>query len=41
MGFCRYSWRVPDGFRGKVQVKVTLDLGPYEWKQEEAWTSIE
>ncbi|MHC4204286.1 MAG: hypothetical protein ACYSTT_06520 [Planctomycetota bacterium] len=36
---CRYSWRVPIGFEGKFQVKVAINLGPFEAKQEEIWHS--
>jgi hypothetical protein len=36
-----YSWRVPEGFKGKVQVKIDLDLGPLEVRQDETWHSIE
>jgi hypothetical protein len=32
---------VPNGFHGKVQVKVKLDLGPIEVKMEEAWATLE
>jgi hypothetical protein len=37
---CRYSWRVPAGFKGKFQVLVNINLGPFETKQEETWHSI-
>jgi len=32
---------VPDGFKGKYQVKIEVDLGPFEVKQEETWHLIE
>jgi len=31
---------VPSGFKGKYQVKFEADLGPIEWKQEDAWYEI-
>jgi hypothetical protein len=31
---------VPDGFKGKVQVKIDANLGPFEVKQEEVWHLI-
>ena len=37
---CRYSWRVPRGFSGKFQVKVAINLGPFEAEHEEIWHSI-
>ncbi len=34
----RYSWRVPNGFKGKYRVQVAATLGPFEFKSEEsAW----
>jgi len=32
---------VPKDFKGKYQVKVDIDLGPFEAKQEETWHLIE
>jgi hypothetical protein len=32
---------VPDGFKGKYQVKVDIDLGPFEKKLEDTWYSID
>ena len=34
---CRCSWRVPRRFRGKFQVKVAINLGPFEARHEEIW----
>jgi hypothetical protein len=38
---CRYSWRVPPKFSGKVKVEVDANFGPFELKDEEAWHPIE
>jgi hypothetical protein len=32
---------VPENFKGKYQVKVDINLGPFESKYEEAWHLIE
>jgi hypothetical protein len=32
---------VPEGFKGKFQVLVDIDLGPFEAKQDETWHVIE
>ena len=34
---CRYSWRVPRRFWGKFQVKIAINLGPFEAEHEEIW----
>jgi len=34
---CRYSWRVPRRFWGKFQVKVAINLGPFDAEHEEIW----
>jgi len=31
-GRCRYTWRVPSGFKGKYRVEPVLTFGPYKWK---------
>jgi hypothetical protein len=31
---------VPKDFKGKYQVKIDVDLGPFEVKHEEAWHLI-
>jgi hypothetical protein len=36
-----YSWQVPEGFKGKVQVRVDLDLRPLEVRQDETWHPID
>jgi hypothetical protein len=30
-------WQVPKEFKGKYQVQVDVDLGPFEKKTEEIW----
>jgi hypothetical protein len=37
---CRYSWRIPRRFWGKFQVKVAINLGPFEAEHEEIWHSV-
>jgi hypothetical protein len=32
---------VPEDFKGKYQVQIDIDLGPFETKQEETWHLIE
>jgi hypothetical protein len=32
---------VPEDFKGKFQVQVDIDLGPFEAKQDETWHVIE
>jgi len=32
---------VPKDFKGKFQVQIDVDLGPFEVKQEETWYLIE
>jgi hypothetical protein len=32
---------VPEGFKGKFQVLVDIDLGPFEAKQDKTWHVIE
>jgi hypothetical protein len=32
---------VPEGFKGKFQVQIEMDLGPFEVTQERSWHSIE
>jgi hypothetical protein len=32
---------VPGNFKGKYQVKVEIDLGPFEATQQETWRMIE
>jgi len=38
---CRYSWRVPENFRGKYQVQIELDLGPIETELDKTWYVID
>jgi len=40
-GFCRYQWRVPNDFNGKYQIKIDLDIGPFEKNVKEAWFTID
>jgi hypothetical protein len=38
---CRYSWRVPEGFKGKYRVEVEGDWGPFEVpKGKPEWFSV-
>lgn len=38
---CRqYLWQVPKDFKGKYQVLIDIDLGPFQAKQNENWRSI-
>jgi hypothetical protein len=30
-------WQVPEDFKGKYQVQLDIDLGPFERKVEDAW----
>ncbi|MHC4758511.1 MAG: hypothetical protein ACYTE8_07620 [Planctomycetota bacterium] len=39
-GICQYSWRVPYGFKGRYQVNVRVNLGPFEAQSEKRWYSI-
>jgi hypothetical protein len=32
---------VPEGFKGKYQIKVDMDIGPFEKKMEDIWYSID
>jgi len=32
---------VPEGFKGKFQVQIEIDLGPFEVRHERLWHSIE
>jgi hypothetical protein len=32
---------VPEGFKGKFQVQIEMDLGAFEVKHERSWHSIE
>jgi hypothetical protein len=32
---------VPDGFKGKYRVKLSVPLGPYEVINEDQWFSVE
>jgi len=32
---------VPEGFKGKFQVQIDIDLGPFEVHQERSWHFIE
>jgi len=32
---------VPEDFKGKYQIIIDVDLGPFETQQEEMWYSIE
>ncbi len=36
-----YSWKVPAEFHGKFCVKIKLFLGPFEWKAEDTWHTID
>jgi hypothetical protein len=31
---------VPEGFKGKFQVKIEANLGPFEWKADTSWLSV-
>jgi len=31
---------VPEGFKGKFQVRVDIDLGPFEVEHDRSWYSI-
>jgi hypothetical protein len=37
---CRYSWRVPNGFSGKFQVKWQSNFGPFQVTQDETWYTV-
>jgi hypothetical protein len=38
---CRYSWRVPEGFKGKYRVEVEVNAGPFEvTKPYEVWLEV-
>jgi hypothetical protein len=39
-GICNYSWRVSDSFKGKYQIRVEMESGPFEIKQDETWYEI-
>jgi hypothetical protein len=30
-------WQTPSGVKGKYQVQVAIDTGPFEARQEDAW----
>jgi len=30
-------WQVPEAFKGKYQIQLDIDLGPFEKKIEEIW----
>jgi len=36
-GSCRYSWRVPAGFRGKYRIEAQPSLGPFEVSNNVEW----
>jgi hypothetical protein len=31
---------VPDDFKGKFQVRVDIDLGPFEARHDQSWYSL-
>jgi len=33
---CRYSWKIPTGFKGKYKVEFKVELGPYKWANRQA-----
>jgi hypothetical protein len=36
-----YRWRVPSYFKGKYQVQINVDLGPFEVTHDRKWRAIE
>ena len=40
-GSSQYTWRVPTDFKGKYQVQIEADLGPFEVTHDREWFVIE